>query len=97
MNKAQIKLIELHEELGSWRKVGDHLNVNWWDCYDMLQKPSSMTRKRRRQVEDALGIEPKRYWRPCLPVELKEKCAGISLEQLIEDMLQYSPHYSSSD
>jgi len=88
VNSAQIQLHELHEMLGSWRSVGDHLDVDWWNCYDLFHKPSSMTRQRKRQVLDALDIETTRYYRPCLSPSTKQEVA---------DMLEQHPGYTITD
>ena len=88
MNDAQKRLQELHEEYGSWRTVGDYLETDWWNLYDMMHRPDTMLPHRKRMVLDALEIEPAKYYRPCL---------SLSTKQEVADMLEQHPGYTITD
>ena len=66
---ATIQKIETHTDYPHFRGRPGWLVTALWDA--LHNRPMSL--KRERRMCAALGLEPitrKRYWRPCLPVNL---------------------------
>ena len=89
LQTAQNAAQRLSESCGSWRKAALHTGLEWYDLYDLVHRPSTMSRPRMRRVLIGLGVRrPSPYWRPCLSHSLKDE---------VRAMLEGNPEYTLSD
>ena len=70
--------LRLYNEVGAWKPAAETIGAKWYDLYDLVYRPTTMSRPRRRRAMRALGFsEPARYWRPCLSLSTRDEVTAM--------------------